>query len=73
MIGSLDAKQVAFKKHVAFGNYRQKLSKQSSLVKMAKFWPQMAKFWSSQNFPGIQSIFFSKKNIRITFISNKSA
>ena len=36
--------------------------------KMANFWPQMAKFWPFQNFPGIQSMIFSKKTICTTSI-----
>ena len=27
-----------------------------------QFWPKMAKFWPSQNFPGLYTMIFSKKN-----------
>ena len=35
---------------------------------MAKFWPQMAKLWTSQNFPGINTMIFSKKTTRVVSI-----
>ena len=35
---------------------------------MAKFWPQMAKFWPSHNFPGIYTMIFSKKSTRVVSI-----
>ena len=38
-----------------------KLLKLSIVAKMAKFWPQMPKFWPLQNFPNICTMIFSKK------------
>ena len=35
---------------------------------MAKFWSQMAKFWPSQNFPGIYTMIFLKKTTRVVSI-----
>ena len=38
---------------------------------MAKFWPEMAKFWQSQNFPIIYTMIFSKKTTREVSIYQK--
>ena len=43
----------------AFGSYRAKTLKTVNFAqKMAKFWPQMTKFWLSQNFPSIYTMIF---------------
>ena len=46
----------------------KKLSKQSILAKNGQIFVLMAKILPNQNFPGKQSMIFSKKTIRTTFI-----
>ena len=77
MIGSLEsAKIVKIKrkvpklKEVTVGkNFQAKNSKNCQFwPKRGQLWTKMANFWPSQNLPGIQSIIFSKKNIKTTLI-----
>ena len=35
-----------------------------------QFWSQMAKFWPSQNFPGIYTMIFSKKTARLVSVKS---